>query len=305
VTFLGNDLWSVRPLEALASSRHQVILVATRPPKPAGRGNLLRPTPVARAARRLGLALVEVETVRTGLGFEALAESRPDVLAVVAYGEMLPAALLELPALAPVNLHFSLLPRLRGAGPVQAALRDGLDETGVTTMVMETALDSGPLVVQRPVPIRPSDDAGSLGMRLSEVGARVLVETLDLLASGEASPRPQDGRLATFAPKLGPADRVLDWSKPALTLVNLVRALAPEPAAAVGFRGGSLKVLRAEVVGASGDPGTVVDVAKDGFVVATGEGGFRPLEVVPAGRKRMSAAEFVRGFHPVPGERLP
>jgi len=304
VTFLGNDLWSVPPLEALAESRHRVVLVATRAPKPAGRGSHLTPTPVAEAAQRLALPLVEVETVRAGRGLEALAESRPHVLAVVAYGEILQRPVLELPALAPVNLHFSLLPKLRGASPVQAALRDGHRRTGVTTMVMEAGLDSGPVLLQRAERIRPSDDAGSLGGRLSKLGAELLVETLDLLSVGELSPTPQDGRLATFAPKLGPADRVLDWSKGALALVNLVRALAPEPAATARFRGRNLKVLRADVVGASGEPGTVVDVAKDGFVVATGEDGFRPLEVVPAGRKRMSAAEFVRGFHPLLGEHV-
>jgi methionyl-tRNA formyltransferase len=304
VTFLGNDRWSVPALEALVSSRHHVVLVATRAPKPAGRGNRLRPTPVAEAARSLALPLVEVKTVRTGPGFEALVESRPDAVVVVAYGEILPRAVLELPALAPVNLHFSLLPKLRGASPVQAALRHGFRETGVTTMIMEAGLDSGPVLLQSRLPIHPFDDAGSLGTRLSQVGAGVLVETLDRLSEGDLSAEPQDDRLATFAPRLGPDDRILDWSRPAAELANLVRALAPEPAATAEFRGRGLKVVRAEVEGISGEPGTVVEVAKDGFVVAAGEDGLRPLEVVPPGRKRMSAAEFVRGFHPVPGERL-
>ncbi|MEW6059857.1 MAG: methionyl-tRNA formyltransferase [Actinomycetota bacterium] len=304
VSFLGSDRWSVAPLEALVRSRHDLILVATRAPKPAGRGNRLTPTPIAEAARRLEIPLVEVETVRAGRGFESLADSRSDVLVVVAYGEVLPGAVLGLPVIAPVNLHFSLLPRYRGAGPVQAALRDGLHETGVTTMVIEERLDAGPILLQRSEPIYPSDDAGSLGARLSVLGARVLVETLDLLSGGELHPKPQDDRLATFAPKVGPADRVIDWSKAARELVNLVRALAPEPAAETGFRGRSLKVLRAEAVEASGEPGTVVEAGRDGLVVATGEGGFRPLEIVPAGRKRMSAAEFVRGFRPLVGEHL-
>jgi methionyl-tRNA formyltransferase len=307
VAFLGNDAWSVPSLEKLAASRHDIVVVATREPRPGGRGNRLIPTPVAQSARRLGLLLAEVATVKRGAGFDALVASRPDVLAVVAYGEILPRSVLEIPAIAPVNLHFSLLPRLRGASPVQTALLLGLEETGVTTIVMDAGLDTGPIIRQRSAAVSPDDDAGSLGARLATSGAAVLVETLDVLASGEASPVPQDGLLATFAPRLGPEDRRLDWSKPARALVNRVRALSPSPAVAVSFRGENLKLYRAEAVEATeaaGAPGTIADVEKDGFVVATGEGGFRPLEVAPAGRKRMSAAEFVRGYRPTPGEQL-
>jgi methionyl-tRNA formyltransferase len=304
VAFLGNDAWSVPPLGALAASRHLVVAVVTSVPKPAGRGNELTPTPVAVAARNLGLPLIEVETVKTGPGFKDLATSAPDVLVVVAYGEILPPNVLNVPTIAPVNLHFSSLPRLRGAAPVQTALLAGMDRTGVTTIVMDRGMDTGPIVLRREEPIRPDDDAGSLGARLAEIGAGVLLETVDLLAAGPVAPRPQDHSVATFAPKFGPADRVLDWSNPAALLVNLVRALAPDPAATTTFRGESLKVFRAEAVDAVGEPGTVLEVGKDGFVVATAQGGFRPREVGPAGRRRMSAADFVNGSRPEVGERL-
>jgi len=304
VAFLGNDVWSVPSLEALAESRHEVALVLTRVPRPARRGSRLAPTPVADAARRLGVPLAEVETVKAGEGFERLTESAPDVLVVVAYGEILPPAVLEVAAVAPVNLHFSMLPTLRGASPVQTALLRGLEQTGVTTIVMDAGLDTGPILLQRTEPIRPDDDAGSLGARLAETGARLLVESVDLLAAGPVAPAPQDDAQATFAPKLGPQDRRIDWSAPARAIANLVRALAPEPAAATTFRGEQLKVFRAALVEASGDPGAVVEASKDGFVVGTGGGGLRPLELAPAGRRRMSAAEFVRGYRPAPGERL-
>lgn len=305
VAFLGNDPWSVPPLETLARSRHGVVIVVTRAPKPAGRGNELTPTPVAEATRRLGLPLAEVETVKTGPGFKQLSAAVPDVLCVVAYGEILPPNVLRVPALAPVNLHFSMLPYLRGASPVQTALLHGLQKTGVTTILMDVGVDTGPILHQREEPIGPADDAGSLGARLAAIGAEVLIETLDHLASGPVAPRPQDDSLATFAPRFGPKDRHIDWTVPAKVLVNLVRALSPEPAATMRFRGEGLKVFRAEAASdVAGVPGVIVEVAKDGFVVATGRGGFRALEVAPAGRKRMTSAEFVRGYRPAPGEVL-
>ena len=304
VAFLGNDAWSVPSLRALAESPHEIAIVVTAEPKPARRGNELTPTPVAQAGLLLGLPVVEVETVKTGHGFKELASSMPDVLAVVAYGEILPANVLHVPTIAPVNLHFSLLPKLRGASPVQTALLLGLEATGVSTIVMDRGMDTGPVILQREEPIGPADDAGTLGSRLAAIGADVLVQTVDMLAAGPVAPRGQDHSLATFAPKFTPNERVLDWSNPAGLLVNLSRALSPEPAATTTFRGGGVKVFRAEAVDAEGEPGRIVDVGEDGIVVATSDGGFRPLDLAPAGRKRMSAADFVHGFHPEVGERL-
>lgn len=305
IVFLGNDPWSVPPLRALATSRHNLALVATAAPKPAGRGNVPTPTRVAESARVMELPLIEVETVTSGDGLARLREARPDVLAVVAYGELLPPAVLELPAVAPVNLHFSLLPALRGAAPVQAALLLGLTETGVTTIVMDRGLDTGPILRQRRVPIAPDDDAGALGSRLAQVGGEVLVETVDLLASGRGRPIPQRHEEATVAPKLGPGDRVLRWDRPARELVDRCRALSPEPAAATTFRGRDLLVFRGEAdEAAGGEPGRILAVARAGFVVGTALGGFRPLDLAPAGRRRMSGRDFVNGFRPRVGEPL-
>jgi len=304
LVFLGNDRWSVPSLRAIAASGHRVIRVVTRVPKPAGRGNALTPTPVATAAREADLPLLEVETVKEGPGLDALRADAPDVLVVVAYGEILPPRVLSLSIVAPVNLHFSLLPRFRGASPVQTALLEGVRETGVTTIVMDEGTDSGAVLLQRPEPVRPDDDAGSLGDRLAEAGAGLLVESLERLAAGDVEPTPQDESRATFTTPIRAADRILRWDAPARALVNRVRAMAPEPGASTAFRGEPLKVLRAETTDAGGEPGTIAAVDADGFVVATADGGLRPLELAPAGRKRMRGADFVNGYRPAAGERL-
>jgi methionyl-tRNA formyltransferase len=304
LAYLGNDAWSVPPLQALASSRHDVALVVTRTPRPGRRGGAPVATPVADAATDLGLTLAQVDTVRVASGFDAIASVRPDVLAVVAYGEILPPAVLALPSIAAVNLHFSLLPSLRGASPVQMALMLGLSETGVSTIAMDEGLDTGDVLVQRRVTIAPEDDAGSLGERLADVGGAALVSTLDALAAGAATGTPQDETAATYAPKIAAEDRVLDWTALASSVVNRVRALAPEPGATTSFRGTPLKVFRAQPVEASGASGEIVAVDVQGFVVGAADAGVRILEVGPAGRTRMPARAFVNGFRPTVGERL-
>jgi methionyl-tRNA formyltransferase len=242
--------------------------------------------------------------VKAGPGFKRLSVSGPDVLAVVAYGELLPPSVLRIPSVAPVNLHFSLLPELRGAAPVQTALLAGMERTGVTTILMDAGMDSGPILLQEGSAIEPDDDAGSLGGRLAELGAEVLVRTIDALAAGPVAPIAQDERRATFAPKFAAADRVLDWAHPARVLVNLVRALAPDPGATTTYRGEGLRILRADTVDEEGDPGTIVRIDKRGFVVATAAGGLRPLVLAPAARRTMSARDFVNGYRPETGERL-
>jgi methionyl-tRNA formyltransferase len=304
LAYLGNDAWSVPPLEALASSRHQVALVVTRTPRPGRRGGSPVPTAVADAATRLSLPLAEVETVRAGRGFDALSAARPEVLAVVAYGEILPPSVLAIPSTGAVNLHFSLLPALRGASPVQTALLLGLSETGVSTVAMDEGLDTGDVLVQVREAIGPDDDAGSLGGRLARIGGVALVETLDALATGTATRTPQDDGRATYAPKIAAEDRVLDWTSPASSVVNRVRALAPEPGATTTFRDAPLKVFRADAVDVSGRAGEIIAVDLDAITIGAGDGGVRVLAVGPAGRSRMLARAFVNGFRPVVGERL-
>jgi len=316
VVFLGNAHWSVPSLEALAGSGHEVTVVLTRAPRPGGRGNRPIPTPVAAAARRLGLPLREVETVKEGAGFEALQEARPDVLAVVAYGEILPKAVLDLPSEAPVNVHFSVLPKLRGAAPVQRAILEGLDVTGVTTIRMDEGMDTGPILLQAEDSIRPEDNAGSLGDRLAQLGGRLLVETLDALAAGTIEEREQDDAAATYAPKPKRGDRVIDWSQPAEEIVRLVRALSPEPAATTTFRGRTLKVFRAAVFDLPDDVPYAAEFPPGSIVDAIGRGSAQGLhvkardrvvvlsEIAPEARKRMTGAEFIRGYRPLVSETL-
>jgi len=304
VVFLGNDPWSVPSVEALAASRHALALVVTREPRPAGRGGKLRPTAVADAARRLGLPLVEVGTVKRGPGLEAIRAAEPEVLAVVAYGEILPAEVLGLPSNAPVNMHFSLLPAYRGADPVRRTLLEGAEITGVSTMRMDEGMDTGPVLLQREEPVREDDDAGSLGGRLASIGGDLLVETLDGLEGGTLSEREQDHAAATMAPKLKPDDEWIDWTHDAPSLRRLIRALSPDPGARTRYRGKVLKVYRARVEDGTGEPGTILGASELGLVVAASGGALLLEEVLPEGKRRMTGAEFVRGYRPEAGDAL-
>ena len=302
--FLGNDPRSVPSLESVARSNHELALVITRDPRPAGRRGDPRPTAVADAARRLGLPLLETPTVKRASGWEALAGVAPDVLVVVAYGEILPGAVLELPGVAPVNLHFSFLPKLRGADPVRRAILNGEERTGVTTMRMDEGLDTGPILLQVAEPIRDEDDGGTLGARLAVIGGALLVRTLDGLEHGEVREQPQDDAEATSAPKIPPEEEWIDWTEPGDRLHRRVRALAAEPGARTRFRDRVLKILRTRPAEWRGEPGAVVEVSKRRLVVATTDGAIELLEVVPEGRRPMSGAEFARGQRLEPGERL-
>ena len=319
VVFLGNDPWSVAPLEALAEDGElEVGLVATNPPRPAGRGSRPRPTAVARSAEELGLPLAEVGGLRDGDGPNALRAAGPDVLVVVAYGEILTPDVLAIAPLGAVNLHFSLLPRWRGAAPVRRTLLAGDAVTGVTAMLMDEGLDTGPILAVAEETVRPDDDAGTLGTRLAGIGGPLLVRAVRSLAFGTATPRPQDPALATTAPKLAPEERWIAWDEPAPALIRRVRALAPEPGASTRLRGNILKVFRAEPagalddrghggdasVGAGASPGAILAVDRAGVVVATGSGAVRLLDVASAGRRRMPAVEWARGARVSIGEPL-
>jgi methionyl-tRNA formyltransferase len=304
VGFLGNDPWSVPSLRAIGSSSHEVVAVVTNVPRPAGRGAALTPTAVSSAASAAGLTLLEVERIGDPRSRSSLAATRPDVLVVVAYGELLTREVLDLAELGAVNVHFSLLPSLRGASPVQYALLRGFDETGVTTMQMDAGLDTGPVLLQARTSIGGDEDAGSLGHRLADLGADLVVETLDGLAAGTLAPMPQDHASASWAPRLAPQDRIIEWAEPVRNVLGRIRALAPEPAASTTFRGQHLKVFRARAEPGAGDaPGTLLG-DRERLVVAAADGRVELTDVALAGRRRMRAEEFVRGYRPEPGERL-
>jgi methionyl-tRNA formyltransferase len=313
VAFLGNDPWSVAPLRALAEAPDiEVELVVTNPPRPAGRGSQLTPTAVANAARSLDLSLLEVDRIRDGEGFDALDSREPDAIVVVAYGEILTPDVLDIPRLGAVNVHFSLLPRWRGAAPVERAILEGDEVTGVTVMLMDEGMDTGPILATVETAIDPEEDAGTLGARLAEMGAPLLIETLRGLNEAAVGPRSQDHTAATYAPKLLPVERTIDWTNRADPIVRRIRAFAPEPGAIATFRGGRLKLLRVKPRPIGGSMANVVPpktgeiriLEDDTPLVFAGEGGIELLEVAPAGRKRMSGSEWARGARILPGERL-
>ena len=309
VAFLGNDPWSVPSLEALAGEPETgVVLVLTNPPRPAGRGSALRPTTVAEVARIMSLPVQEVDRAGEGAGLKALHVADPEVLVVVAFGEVLRRELLVLAPLGAINLHFSLLPRWRGAAPVRHAILAGDRLTGVTVMRMNEGLDTGPILGTLEEAIRPDDDAGTLGERLARLGSRLLVGVVRQLAEGGLPARVQDEARATLAPRLGPEQRVLDWRGPAEDVVRRIRALAPSPGATTHLRGTPVKVVSAAAGRLDradlGPPGTIESVDDRGIAVATGRGIVHLLEVAPAGRRRMSASSWAHGARFEPGERL-
>jgi methionyl-tRNA formyltransferase len=299
VGFLGNDPWSVPALEAIAAEPELSLeLVITNRPKAAGRGSSLTPTAVAEAARALDARLAEVDGVNEGTGATTLAEVRPDVLAVVAYGQLLGHDALTIAPHGAIDLHLSLLPRWRGATPVQRAIAADDAITGVTVMRMDSGLDTGPILNQLEEAIRPEDDAGSLGMRLAKNGALLLVGVLRMLPKGGVPARKQDEAAATYAPKIAAGERVIDWTRPPEEIVRWVRALAPQPGATTTVRGEPVKVLAAALdhqATGNGAPGAVVAADERGVSVRAGGGGVRLVEVAPAGRKRMDAAAWARG----------
>lgn len=304
VVFLGSDAWSVPSLAALLGSRHRVSLVVTAPPRPAGRGQRLRATPVADAARSSDVAVLETDRAGGTDAMRAIEAAAPDVLAVVAFGQLLPPTLLAIPPLGAVNLHFSSLPALRGASPVQTALLRRLARTGVCTIRMTEELDAGDVLLRREEDIRSDDDAGSLGARLAHIGAEVLVRTLDRIAEGEVGGEAQDPAAVTWCQKLTPADREITWDASAEEVVARVRAFAPDPGARTRARGEVLKILAASVATGTGQPGTVLTADDGGVVVAAGVGAVAILAAAPSGRARMSGADLARGGHVRTGERL-
>jgi methionyl-tRNA formyltransferase len=315
VVFLGNDAWSVPALRALARAEDIMVeLVVTNPARPAGRGSRITPTAVAQAAASLKLPTFEAARVGSIESRQLLEGASPDVLIVVAYGELLSAEVLAIPVLGSVNLHFSLLPRWRGASPVQRAILAGDRSTGVSAMLIDEGLDTGPILLAEEVEIGPGEDAGALGHRLAAIGAPLLVSAVRSLVAGISTPRSQDDSLATAAPKLSKTDRIIDWGQTAAAVVCRVRALSPEPGAQTTIAGRMLKVFAADVSepgphATEADlnkflPGTILEVSKDSIEVGAAGSSVRLTEVAEAGRKRMSAGAWARGSRLSAGERF-
>ncbi|MCH8926446.1 MAG: methionyl-tRNA formyltransferase [Proteobacteria bacterium] len=304
LAFMGSPEFALPSLRALEAAGHEIAAVYAQPPRPAGRGHRERPCPVQAYAERRGWALRTPKTLKDGSASQAFAALGLDAAVVVAYGLILPAAVLAAPRLGCVNLHASLLPRWRGAAPIQRAILAGDAQTGVTIMAVDEGLDTGPILLREAVPIAATATAADLHDRLAEVGARLMVAALDGLAAGrlEARPQPEDG--VTYAAKLKRGEGRLDWRRPAAELERAVRAFTPWPGAFFEAGGERVKVLAAEVVaGAPGaEPGTVIDAR---LTVACAKDALRLIRVQRAGKAAMDAETLLRGFPVAAGTRLP
>jgi methionyl-tRNA formyltransferase len=296
LAFAGTPEFAVPTLEALLDAGHEVVAVYSQPDRPAGRGRRLRPSPVKQCALDRGLEVRQPTTLRDGDTQRALAALDLDLLVVVAYGLILPAEVLAAPRLGCVNVHASLLPRWRGAAPIQRALLAGDAETGVTIMQMEQGLDTGPMLAVEACPIGPRDTAATLHDDLATRGARLLVEALPALAGGTVEARPQDDTLATYADKLVKAEARIDWTRPAADLDRQVRALNPWPVCEARLDDQALRIWDAEPLpGRDVPPGRVVRAGSDGIDIACGDGLLRLLRVQLPGKRPIAASDFANG----------
>jgi methionyl-tRNA formyltransferase len=301
IVFMGTAAFAVPSLRALADGRHPLVAVYTQPPRPAGRGMRPRPSAVQLAATALGLRVFTPASLKGAAEQKRLEEVRPDLAVVAAYGVILPRAILEVPRLGCINLHASLLPRWRGAAPIQRALLAGDRETGVTIFQMEPALDTGPILAIARLPIAEDATAATLHDALAELAASMVGPVVDDLAAGRAVARPQPDQGVVYAPKLTKDEGRLDWSQPAGGLARRLRALNPWPGCWTEFGGERLRVLEGEIAPGAGIPGEVLD---ERLTIACGDGALRLTKIQRAGGKPMSAAAFLRGFPLLVGARL-
>jgi methionyl-tRNA formyltransferase len=310
IVFVGTGEIGVPALQALLKSEHEVVGVVTQPDKRVGRAQLIEPPPIkkavvsgapdvspARTGRPLPIPVLQPSRIKDRQAIEEIRALKPNVIVVMAYGQILPRDVLEIPTIASLNLHASLLPRWRGAAPIQAAIAAGDRETGMTVMYMDEGLDTGDILLRRTIDIVPADTGGSLHDRLAKVAPEALLESLELLAKGGAPRIPQDNTLATYAPKLKREDGKIDWTDPADAIERKIRAFDPWPGAftTISTNGmHNLKIFSATILGLRGTPGEILKCEND-LVVAAGKDALSLREVQLEGKRRMSAGEFLRG----------
>ena len=319
IVFMGTPEFALPSLHRLAQDGYDIVGVYTRADQPAGRGRTITPSPVKTAALELGLPVFQPSSLRQPGALEELASPRPDVIVVCAFGQILRQPVLDIPPKGVVNIHPSLLPRHRGATPIQAAILAGDEETGVSIMLMDPGMDTGPILRQRPLAVSPWDSAGSLSEKLARLAADLLGETLPLWLAGEIAPLPQDEAQATYAPLIQKEDAAIDWTRPAFDIWRQVRAMNPWPGAFTTLDGEMIHVWEAwplPIAGGTSAPGTVLplppvqrqklppEAQQEALAVQTGEGLLVLLRLQRAGRRALPAAEFVRGLRNLFGRRF-
>lgn len=295
ILFAGTPGFAVPSLVALHDSRHEVVGVVSKKDSPKGRSRKPVWPEVKKAAAEREIPVFQPRDIKTQKFLDILEELGVDMITVVAYGKLFPATVLETPPMGCVNVHSSLLPKYRGAAPINWAVARGEEKTGVTTMLMDEGMDTGDILLQKEVSIGNDETAEDLATRLSVLGARLLVETVDLMEKGRITPRSQDDSLATRAPILSRKDGEVDWKTDAREIRNLARGMTPWPRAHTTLEGKNLTIFRAEVAEGNGEPGQIMALEKGSLDVAAGQGIVRIFSLQPEGGKKMEAAEFLRG----------
>ncbi len=303
IIFMGTPDFAAVTLKYMLKQGCRLSLVVTQPDRPKGRGRKLIAPPVKTAALENGCEVVQPASIKNDAFIQQVRCLKPDYLVVAAYGQILPHELLEIPRLGAINVHASLLPRYRGAAPIQCAIINGEQETGVTTMLMDDGLDTGAMLLSKTEPIRPDDTVATLHDRLALIGAKLLFKTLEALYTGEIEPAHQDNNLATYAPLLKKKDGRIDWHKPAQQLVCQIRGMNPWPGAFTFYCDRRLKILAAQTAAMEtlANPGTVIQGFADELRIATGDGALSILEIQGASGKRMGIKAFLRGCKMPPG----
>ena len=310
ILFFGSPEFAIPSLRALMESpdkEDEVIGVVTQPDRPKGRGRKPAPPPVKELALKYGLPVYQPETVKDEAFLEEVERLAPDLLVVAAFGQILPKRLLEIPPLGGINVHPSLLPKYRGAAPIQWTLMRGETVTGVTIMRLSPRMDSGEILFQRAMAIEPEDTFGTLHDKLAIFGAEMLLETLHRMKRGMLNPVSQDESLATYAPKIKKEDCLIEWQKSAQEIANLIRGLDPKPGAYTYLEGKLLKLFRPKVIpftAKENQPGTILEAKKEGLQITTGNGILLVKEVQLEGKKRLPVAEFIKGHPNLVGKRL-
>lgn len=307
VIFMGTPEFAVPCLDMLVANQYNVIAVVTQPDRPKGRGQKLAQSPVKQAAIAYGLPVLQPNKVKEADFQAALSLLKPDIIVVVAFGQLLPESILELPPMGCINVHASLLPYYRGAAPIHWAVIKGEKVTGVTTMYMDKGMDTGDMILKDEVQIAEDDTTGTIHDKLKEMGANVLSDTIQLLTLDKATRTAQNNECATYASMLSREVEAIDWQRSAIEIHNLVRGLNPWPGAYCSYQDKNLKIWYTRVYeseAAVSKPGKIIKVTTDSFIIETGQGTLEVLEVQPASKRRMSAKDFVCGYGIVVGEIL-
>ncbi|WP_224961411.1 methionyl-tRNA formyltransferase [Geomonas subterranea] len=304
IIFMGTPEFACPTLRTLIERGENVVAVVTQPDRPKGRGQQTLPPPVKVVAQEHGIPVLQPVKVRLPESMEEIRALQPDLIVVVAFGQILPKALLEIPKHGCINVHASLLPRYRGAAPLNWCIINGEAETGVTTMMMDVGLDTGDMLLKSATPIDPDEDTQSLHDRMSQLGAELLAQTLDRLVAGELTPEKQDDSLTCYAPMMKKEDGLIDWTRSAQDIKNQVRGMTPWPGAFSFLDDKLLKVYKVQTAAGTGNPGEVVAAGRDGIEVACGEGSLLIRELQLEGKKRMAAGDFLAGYKVPAGSLL-